>query len=278
MKKMLQSLFIICLLLKVSLSQLSGHGPETVMYGKDAEFRCVLENPAGVQQVTWQRLFQDNFLENLATYSKRFGQQVNEPYRGKVLFTEESLNSTSITLKNVTWEDESCYICAFNVYPDGSKRKQMCLTVKGISNVTSGHVISSGHEKHHREVVFSCSATGRPAPTIDWDYSTGATLIDEAPTAADKHRDHTVTSSRNITLRVPSDWTGHVDCLLNSGTDRRRQERIHLPLHEGKGQSTAWVASVIIISIIFVSCIFGVAVWKRLKENTRFSKTASDPV
>lgn len=87
--------------------------------------------PAGVQQVTWQRLFQNNSLQNLATYSKRFGHQVNEPFSGKVLFTEESLNSTSITLKYVTWEDESCYICAFNVYPDGSKRKQMCLTVKG---------------------------------------------------------------------------------------------------------------------------------------------------
>lgn len=103
--------------------------------------------------------------------------------------------------------------------------------------MTTGHVISSGHEKHDREeVVFSCSATGRPAPTINWDYSTGATLIDEAPTAADKHGDHTVTSSRNITLRVPSDWTGHVDCLLNSGTDRPRQERIHLSLHKGEDQ------------------------------------------
>lgn len=84
-------------------------------------------------QVTWQRLFSDESIENLATYSKKFGQQVNEPYKGKVIFTEASLSSTSITLTNVTWGDESCYICSFNVYPDGSKRRQTCLTVEGKS-------------------------------------------------------------------------------------------------------------------------------------------------
>uniref|UniRef100_A0A3B5AAK8 Immunoglobulin V-set domain-containing protein n=1 Tax=Stegastes partitus TaxID=144197 RepID=A0A3B5AAK8_9TELE len=79
--------------------------------------RCVL-------QVTWQRLYADESIENLATYSKRFGQQVNDPYKRKVIFTEASLSSTSISLKEVSWADESCYICSFNVYPDGSKRRQ----------------------------------------------------------------------------------------------------------------------------------------------------------
>lgn len=85
----------------------------------------------GVLQVTWQRLAKDEHVENLATYSKRFGQQVNEPYQGKMVFTEASLSSTVIKVKNVTWADESCYICSFNAYPDGSKRRQSCLKVKG---------------------------------------------------------------------------------------------------------------------------------------------------
>uniref|UniRef100_A0A665WCI0 Immunoglobulin V-set domain-containing protein n=1 Tax=Echeneis naucrates TaxID=173247 RepID=A0A665WCI0_ECHNA len=66
----------------------------------------------------------------MATYSKRFGQQVNEPYLGKVIFTEASLNSTSISLRDVSWQDESCYICSFNAFPDGSKRRETCLTVE----------------------------------------------------------------------------------------------------------------------------------------------------
>uniref|UniRef100_A0A672YLC6 Immunoglobulin V-set domain-containing protein n=1 Tax=Sphaeramia orbicularis TaxID=375764 RepID=A0A672YLC6_9TELE len=67
----------------------------------------------------------------MATYSNRFGQQVNEPYKGKVVFTEASLSSTSITVKNLTWADESCYICSFNAYPEGSKSWPTCLTVQG---------------------------------------------------------------------------------------------------------------------------------------------------
>uniref|UniRef100_A0A8C6Q5B8 Immunoglobulin V-set domain-containing protein n=1 Tax=Nothobranchius furzeri TaxID=105023 RepID=A0A8C6Q5B8_NOTFU len=78
----------------------------------------------------------------LATFSKQFGEQVNEPYRGKLSFTEKSLNSSSITLRNVTWEDEGCYVCAFNVFPEGSKRKQFCLTVQGNSGYLS-HIPSS---------------------------------------------------------------------------------------------------------------------------------------
>lgn len=70
-------------------------------------------------------------MENLATYSERFGQQVNEPYRGKVSFAEASLGSTSIALKNLTWADDGCYTCSFNVYPDGSRKKRACLTVRG---------------------------------------------------------------------------------------------------------------------------------------------------
>lgn len=85
----------------------------------------------GVQQVTWQKLSEDAPIQNLATYSKQFGQQVNSPFQDKVFFTKASLGSSSITLKNVTWDDDSCYICSFNAFPSGSKQQQSCLEVQG---------------------------------------------------------------------------------------------------------------------------------------------------
>lgn len=81
-------------------------------------------------QVTWQRLAK-GAAESMATYSERFGKEVNKPYLGKLLLTEASFSSASITLKNVTWEDETCYICSFNIYPDGSKLAQTCPKVQG---------------------------------------------------------------------------------------------------------------------------------------------------
>lgn len=147
-------------------SDIDLHGTTTVAYGGDANFNCMLANPtgkshiwsvswqlainkqpwlfqrlpvtywpfvfpAGVLQVTWQRGLRPESLENMATYNKPVGEQINEPFKGKVILNNSSLSSSSITLKNVTWADENCYVCSFNVYPDGSKRKQICLKVEG---------------------------------------------------------------------------------------------------------------------------------------------------
>lgn len=279
---MLWILVILSLLYRASTSQIRGHGNTTALYGGDAYYWCAVNNPTGVLQVTWQRLYADESIENLATYSKRFGQQVNEPYRRKVIFTEASLSSTSITLKNLTWEDESCYICSFNVYPDGSKRRQTCLTVQGISTVNTSHSVSSEQQEGSREVVFSCSATGKPAPTIKWDFSSGATSLHQPQTAVVTNSDQTFTSSSSVTLKVPPDWGGHVDCVLNAGMEGQRQERINFHSSDeenkqDKGLSQSEVASVV-IAVLSVSCVAVAAVVlrKRWKKRAKAKQPSSD--
>uniref|UniRef100_A0A3B5MV00 Immunoglobulin V-set domain-containing protein n=1 Tax=Xiphophorus couchianus TaxID=32473 RepID=A0A3B5MV00_9TELE len=104
-----------------------GRGNETLLHVSSIMnlfTTCVL-------QVTWQRGLRPESLENMATYNKPVGEQINEPFKGKVILNNSSLSSSSITLKNVMWADENCYVCSFNVYPDGSKRKQICLKVEG---------------------------------------------------------------------------------------------------------------------------------------------------
>ncbi|KAK7893282.1 hypothetical protein WMY93_022434 [Mugilogobius chulae] len=161
-------LFILFLAFKALDSQITGHGSTSADYGGEAHFKCKLDNSQDVLQVTWQRLYKDNPVENLATYSKRFGEQVNDPYKDKIQITEASLQSSSITVRNLTWADESCYVCSFNAYPSGSKGHQTCLKVQGVSNVKTQLY---AYEPENEEVIFSCSATGKPAPKIKWDYS-----------------------------------------------------------------------------------------------------------
>ncbi|XP_042368789.1 OX-2 membrane glycoprotein-like isoform X1 [Plectropomus leopardus] len=259
-------LIITSLLFQVCTSQITGYGNTTADYGGNAYYKCAVANLKGVLQVTWQRLFKDESIENLATYSKRFGQQVNEPYKGKVTFTEASLTSTSITLKNVTWGDESCYICSFNVYPDGSKRKQTCLTVQGISEVEAKAQPPSETEDDDMEVVFSCSATGKPAPAIQWDFSPPATRLDKQQTRKEPNSDQTFTSSSNITLLIPPEWKGHVDCLLNGG-QRRKRISFSLPAKEKKGEEGKKLSSsgiaLVIGAVLFVSFMVAAAAMKR---------------
>ncbi|XP_035486451.1 uncharacterized protein LOC118308944 isoform X2 [Scophthalmus maximus] len=271
--EMLYILIFTCLLFKASGLEITGYGNTIAEYGGEAHYMCAVDNPTGVLQVTWQRLFKDDPIENLATYSKRFGEQVNLPFRGKVALTQASLNSTSITLRNVSWQDESCYICSFNVYPDGSSRKQTCLSVRGISSVDTLHDHRSGPEGEHVEVVFGCSATGKPAPTIEWDISPGASHLDQTETTTASNSDHTFTSSHNVTLQVPADWSGHVDCLLNRGQTGEKQKRIPFSLSAGRpkakdeGGLYRFGIALVISAVIFIACMAVAAAMLRSRRS-----------
>lgn len=81
-------------------------------------------------------------------------------------------------------------------------------------------------EDEDTQVVFSCSATGKPAPDIKWEYSPHATVVDETLSSLLTNGDSTFTSFKNITLRLTPDWDGHVDCLINHGMTGQKRESI----------------------------------------------------
>ncbi|CAI5689440.1 OX-2 membrane glycoprotein-like [Oreochromis aureus] len=252
-------LLIVFCLFKASTS-LSLHGDTTAEYGGDAHYKCALSNSTGVLQVTWQR-FVKGTVENMATYSERFGTDVNIAYRGKVLVTKESFSPSAIKLTNLTWEDESCLVCAFNIFPGGSKRSQICLKVQGISQVNTMH-----HAKQDGEVVFSCSATGKPAPTIAWNLSDGATIADQPQIVTVKNSDHTFNTSSNITVKVPPDWSGHAACVLNRGKIGEREERIAFSSSasadkDDKSGTEPSPSAIALICITIIVCCIAVAVY-----------------
>ncbi|XP_055019203.1 OX-2 membrane glycoprotein-like isoform X3 [Boleophthalmus pectinirostris] len=243
---------------KASASQIIGHGNRSAEYGEDAYYKCKLEDPKDVLQVTWQRVFKDNPIENLATYSKRFGEQVNDPYKGKILFTEASLHSSSITVRNLTWADESCYVCSFNAYPSGSKRHQTCLKVQGVSDVKT-QVFEPSDEPENKDiqVIFSCSATGKPAPKLQWDYSKDVAVVEKSQTLVMTNVDQSLTSSTNVTLQLSPDWSGHVHCLINPGMRGEKKESItYTRIKKNTKSDVTSDTAIVIISICVILLIF----------------------
>uniref|UniRef100_A0A3P9D4R1 Immunoglobulin V-set domain-containing protein n=1 Tax=Maylandia zebra TaxID=106582 RepID=A0A3P9D4R1_9CICH len=81
-----------------------------------------------VLQVTWQKISHD-VETNVATYSKYYGQRVNDGFTDKVEFKYTGLQNCSIVIRNVTEQDEGCYHCLFNTYPEGSLTGKPCLHV-----------------------------------------------------------------------------------------------------------------------------------------------------
>uniref|UniRef100_A0A8C4DQN9 Ig-like domain-containing protein n=1 Tax=Dicentrarchus labrax TaxID=13489 RepID=A0A8C4DQN9_DICLA len=129
---------------------------QTVMaaMGEEAHLNCQLMQNKDVVQVTWQKGSPEKE-ENVATYSEHFGPRVNFGFIDKVGFTKDAgLQNNSIVIRNLAEQDEGCYQCLFNTYPEG--------------RLTELHepILHVRESNSPEEAVVSCSATGRPAPTV----------------------------------------------------------------------------------------------------------------
>ncbi|XP_038576151.1 OX-2 membrane glycoprotein-like isoform X1 [Micropterus salmoides] len=136
---------------------------QTVMaaVGGEAHLGCLLTQTKDVLQVTWQKLLPEGE-KNLATYNKYFGQRVNAAFQGIMEFEAAGLQNSSIAIRKVTEQDEGCYRCLFNTYPDGALTGTTCLKLYELHEP----VLHVGESNSAKEALVSCSATGRPAPTV----------------------------------------------------------------------------------------------------------------
>ncbi|XP_035772381.1 OX-2 membrane glycoprotein-like, partial [Neolamprologus brichardi] len=134
--------------------------------GEDAEVSCQLLETKDVLQVTWQKISPDAET-NVATYNKYFGQRVNDGFTEKFGFKYTGLQNCSIVIRNVTEQDEGCYRCLFNTYPEGAFTGRTCLQVYELHEP----VVDVRESNSTEEWVVSCSATGRPAPTVTLSVS-----------------------------------------------------------------------------------------------------------
>ncbi|XP_027131893.1 OX-2 membrane glycoprotein-like [Larimichthys crocea] len=128
--------------------------------GDEACLSCQLTQHKEVLQVTWQKLSPEGE-KDVATSTKGFGRQVNRGFRDKVEFKDAGLQNSSIVIRNVTEQDEGCYQCLFYSKHEGALTGRTCLKVYELHEPVL-HVESNSAE----EAVVSCSATGRPAPTV----------------------------------------------------------------------------------------------------------------
>nr|XP_023670042.1 OX-2 membrane glycoprotein-like [Paramormyrops kingsleyae] len=244
-------------------TEVKAHGDTSAAFGQNASFFCYLSNPAGVSQVTWQKLRKNGVVDDLATYSTRFGKNEMKP---NVKFLEALLNSTSIIVNNVSTADEGCYFCTFHVYPSGSVRKETCLTVHGISNVSTKLILSNKETPQAGDVV-SCSVTGKPAPKVTWsrpDWQANESVV--------SNEDGTATVSINWTLSTEDLEDKYVDCVIGS-----RLERIYFSNNTDTGETlkdrhhlvVAGVLPILVIVVLLALFIVYRHVAKRQKGCAR---------
>uniref|UniRef100_A0A672YLB0 OX-2 membrane glycoprotein-like n=1 Tax=Sphaeramia orbicularis TaxID=375764 RepID=A0A672YLB0_9TELE len=131
----------------------------SVKVGGEAFLNCHLMKSEDVVRVTWQKISPQI---NLAISDKYFNQTVNPAFRDKVEFKDAGLQNSTIIIKNVKQQDEGCYNCLFNIQHQRAIICKTCLQIYELNEPVL-HVSKSSSTA---EFIVSCSATGRPAPTV----------------------------------------------------------------------------------------------------------------
>nr|XP_014353711.1 PREDICTED: OX-2 membrane glycoprotein-like [Latimeria chalumnae] len=138
-------------------------GKTIAILGDQALFKCEITEPQDILQVSWQKE-KGGLSVNLATYSKRFGRNILQPFNGRLNLTQTELSKSIITIDRVTLDDEGRYACLFNTFPGGSMSRRSHLTVYVLSELRlEEHGSINGNSFHGNTAV--CRATGKPAPS-----------------------------------------------------------------------------------------------------------------
>ncbi|XP_040418208.1 CD226 antigen-like [Cygnus olor] len=233
--------------------------------GGEANIYCNFSLSLDVLQVTWQKRNGSTF-QNIATYSKTYGLRLIGSFQKKARFTRAALKASAITIQNLTFEDESCYRCIFNAFPDGSYSKDICLNIQTISELT---VEFESHLATKDLLTAVCSATGKPAPNITW-------LIDEDLYEPPKihyiqNPNGTVTVANRCTFSASH--LHNLSCLLDHPQGRKVKT---FPGKRGKRKSIAIVVTFIgVISTVLI--FFIIRLIYRKRKNLRRPRAPSTP-
>ncbi|XP_035006191.1 nectin-2 [Hippoglossus stenolepis] len=137
-------------------------GNQTATSGTAVILSCRYSLPERVHQVLWRKTAEQGDTTAVAAYSKNH-HSVEEQFKGRVSLSR-TLDDTRLTIQPVRTEDEACYTCEFNTFPDGSRSATACLSVyvlpkPEVTKVTSSSGVTEAN----------CTAQSRPPADIKWD-------------------------------------------------------------------------------------------------------------
>ncbi|XP_039877889.1 OX-2 membrane glycoprotein-like [Simochromis diagramma] len=242
--------------------------------GEDAEFSCQLLETKDVLQVTWQKISPD-VETNVATYSKYYGQRVNDGFNDKVEFKYTGLQNCSIVVRNVTVQDEGCYHCLFITYPEGALTGRPCLQVYELHEP----VVDVRESNSTEEWVVSCSATGRPAPTVTLSVSQQDLNFSQYNTVSVSNTNATFTVTTTAVLSGSCKHSTQMGCAARVLSAPHREVMVTIPdddLDKKSGSNPRNLGiriSVILSSVVLVLGVL-MFVWLRKKSQNSLSHMA----
>ncbi|XP_038130425.1 OX-2 membrane glycoprotein-like [Cyprinodon tularosa] len=194
--------------------------------GDQASLSCQLTEDKDVLQITWQKVRHDE-QKSLASYTKEYGYRVRVELIEKMDFQCEELQSCSMVIRKVMEEDEGCYQCLFNTYPGGILIGRTCLRLYELHEP----ILDVNRLNVSAESVVSCSATGRPAPTVTLTVLQQNLSFSHYNSSSVTHSNGTVTVTTTALLSAFS--STQVGCSVSVLSAAPREMMITVPGDKG---------------------------------------------
>ncbi|KAM9766623.1 OX-2 membrane glycoprotein-like isoform 2-T2 [Menidia menidia] len=233
--------------------------------GERACLRCRLSEPKEVLQVTWQKLHPGGE-KNLATWSKFFSSRVNADLKDKMEFQCSGLRNLSVVIRRVAEQDEGCYRCLFNTFSEGALIGRTCLRLYELHEP----VLQIRPSNSSEGPVVWCSATGRPAPTVNLTVAGPNLSLSHHSSARVHNANGTVTVSRTAVLpAVASAGGARVGCAARVLSGPQTQAFVLVPeLRPTPADGSTWI--IVAVVLVALACCVAVAfIVLRLKMKSR---------
>ncbi|KAJ8396404.1 hypothetical protein AAFF_G00019810 [Aldrovandia affinis] len=221
-------------------------GNKTAVSGNLATLSCSYGLPQKVQQVLWKKTAEQGDTSDVASFTKRAGAMVTEPFRDRISMSH-ALGDTRLSIKPVRTEDEGCYTCEFNTYPEGSKSAVACLTVyvlpkpEVIYRTTSPGVIEA-----------NCSALARPAAEISWNVDGNNKTLGPAMSSSFQQGDGTTLVISTLSIQAELLEDESIKCLVfHRGLD----SPMSVSLNTKIGKALTILIAVTTVAAIIILCM-----------------------
>ncbi|XP_053273023.1 butyrophilin-like protein 2 [Pleuronectes platessa] len=238
--------------------------------GEDALLSCQILQSEKVVHVTWQKQTLDG-VTNLATSNTIFGSRVMSDFKGRVVVKDGGLHNSSIVIKNVTEEDEGCYLCLFITNPAGAFTGRTCLKVYELHEPVL-HVRESSSTD---EFLVSCSVTGRPAPTVTLNVTEQDFYLSQNQTVL-INTNGTFTVTATAVLAGFHDAGRRVGCAVQVHSCRK-EEFVEIPdvkvtppsgLDEGSGSAAFIVMWIVVVTCLCAASVLAVLLIQKLRSRS----------
>ncbi|KAI1885325.1 hypothetical protein AGOR_G00218980 [Albula goreensis] len=225
---------------------------KTAVSGKTVTLSCRYGLAEKVQQVLWKKTAEQGDTNQVASFSKGTGATVTEPLQDRVSLSH-TLGESHLSIKPVRTEDEGCYTCEFNSYPEGSQSATSCLTVYVLPKPeVVCRTVSPG------VIEANCSALARPAAEIRWNVDGDNKTMGPAVFSSFQQGDGTTLVISTLSIQADLLDDKSVKCLVyHEGLD----SPMSVSLNTKIGKALTILITVTTVAAVLILCMC-VCLWK----------------